>query len=178
MQCMKYEPTKQSEDTTQVIPHKKQGYRLENAERLVIIGKLIDELCSGYMSTYALSKKLRLSRQTIEAYRPIADKLIREKKLDRNVIRNLQVQRTYKLIEMLMDDLSKCQSIKERALIYNQIYKFSSHLALITGLNVETTVHVDPTKLVIIRANPNKKEVQANITEVDSGTVAGVTEVE
>lgn len=164
-------------ETNAVIPRKKQGQQLKNAERIVLISKIVDNLCQGYISTHALAKKLRVSAETINTYRVLADEIIRKQKLDRNVIRNLQVQRTYKLIEMLMDDLSRCQSIKERALIYNQIYKMSSHLSLITGLNVETTVHVDPTKLVIIRANPNKKEVQANITEVDSGTMPGVTEV-
>lgn len=49
--------------------------------------------------------------------------------------------------------------IKNTALLYNQIYKFSSHLAQITGLNIETHVNVDPTKLVIIRSNTKKSDV-------------------
>lgn len=130
---------------------------LKVAERNVLISKLIDHLCEGYISTNALAKKLRVSRGTIERYRPLADDIIAKTKLDRNVIRNLQVRRTYELIEMLMDDLKASSGAKDRSAYYNQIYKFSSHLALITGLNVETTVHIDPQKLVIIRANPNKK---------------------
>ena len=53
--------------------------------------------------------------------------------------------------------------------IYNSIYKFSSHLALITGLNVETHVTVDPTKLVIIRSGKPAKGSKS-IIEADEPT--------
>lgn len=129
------------------------------------------------MSTYALSKKLRLNRITVEAYRPLADNIIAKMKLDRNVIRNLQVRRTYELIEQLMVDLKASQSPKDRALYYNQIYKFSSHLALITGLNVETHVTVDPTKLVIIRANQRKKAQQFTDEPPEAETVNDIPEL-
>lgn len=150
---------------------------LVQAERQVLISKMLDFMTEGYYSTSLLAKKCKVARGTIEKYRPMVDEIISRQKIDRNAIRVLQIRRTYELIEQMIEDLRQCVGIKERALIYNQIYKMSSHLSLITGLNVETTVHVDPTKLVIIRANPNKKEVQANITEVDANTVAGVTEV-
>jgi hypothetical protein len=144
---------------------KKRGQQLVNAERLVLIGKLVDLLSNGYMSTWALSKKLKISHATIETYRPLADQLIAEHKFDRNVIRNLQVKRTYQIIEQLMIDLKSQKDVKARSLIYSSIYKFSSHLALITGLNIETHVNIDPTKLVIIRSNKTKKTDRVN--EVD-----------
>jgi hypothetical protein len=152
-------------DTTAVTAPKKPGEQLKTAERLVLVSKILDELSAGYMSTYALAKKLRTSKQTIDRYRPLADKIIAEQKLDRNVIRNLQIKRTYVLIEQLMEDLKASKEAKDRALYYNQIYKFSSHLALITGLNVETHVIADPTKLVIIRSKSNKKQTNSVIDD-------------
>jgi hypothetical protein len=152
----------------------KQGHRLVNTQRVVLIGKLIDVLCEGYHSTTSLSKKLNVSRDTIETYRPAADQAIAKLKLDRNVIRNLQVQRTYKLLEMLMGDLKGCTTVKEKTLIYNQIYKFSSHLALICGLNVETQVNVDQKQLVIIRANNGqKRQTPIEVREEESHNKQG-----
>lgn len=143
-------------DTLTRQPH---GQRLSNAKRLVVIGKLIDHLSESYYSTSELSRMTGLTRKMIDTYRPLADEIIGKQKLDRNVIRNLQVKRTYRIIEMLMNDLKTCESIKDKTLIYNQIAKFSSHLALITGLNIETHVNVDHQQLVIIRADNTKKPV-------------------
>lgn len=170
-------------ETELSITPKKRGQQLQNAERLIVIAKLVEELSNGYMSTYALSKKLRLNRATIEAYRPLADKLITETRLDRGVIRNLQVRRTYKLIEMLMDDLKKIDStpldvstkMATKSKIYSQIAKFSQHLALITGLNVETQVNVNPKQLVIIRAN-NHKRPKTDIIDQPSPESVSTTE--
>ena len=144
-------------ETAVMISPKKQGERLVNAERTVLISKLVDLLCEGYISTNSLSKKLKVSRDTIETYRPLADELIGKLKLDRNVIRNLQIRRTYELIEGLIGELKQAKTAKDKTLFYNQIYKFSSHLALITGLNVETHVNIDPQKLVIIRSSQPKQ---------------------
>lgn len=130
--------------------------QLTVAARNVLIAKLVDALTEGYLSTNALSKRLKVTRATVDRYRPLADELIGKFKVDRNVIRNLQIKRTYLIVEQLMKDLEKTKSVKERALVYSSIYKFSSHLALITGLNVETHVNIDPTKLVIIRSNQKK----------------------
>lgn len=138
------------------IVKRKRGQQLLNAERNVLISKLVDALCEGYSSTNSLAKRLEVDNSTIETYRPLADELIGKMKLDRNVIRNLQIRRTYELIEQLMKDLKQSTDIKSKSLIYGSIYKFSSHLALITGLNVETHVNIDPTKLVIIRSNKQK----------------------
>lgn len=129
------------------------------------------------MNTFALARECNVSRSTIERYRPLVDEIIAKTKIDRNVVRNLQIKRTYQLIEMLMDDLKGARDPKSRALYYNQIYKFSSHLALITGLNVETQVHIDPQKLVIIRSNTTHKSKNSDITEVDTSTSDGVTDV-
>lgn len=157
-------------DKTGIMPKKKRGQQLVNAERNVLISKLIDLMTEGYHSTNSLSKKLRVSRGTIENYKPLANELIAKMNFDRNTVRNLQIKRTYELIEQLIEDLKSIKldktnpqtlavSVKSRALIYSNIHKFNSHLALITGLNIETHVTLDPTKLVIIRAkNPSKGE--------------------
>lgn len=144
-------------ETPQDVAPRKRGTQLQNAERLVLIGKMVELMGDGYHSTNYLAKQLRVSRATIDAYRPLVDKIISDTKIDRGVVRNLQIKRTYQIIEQLMLDLKSSKDIKERALIYNSIYKFSSHLALITGLNVETHVNVDPTKLVIIRSGKPKR---------------------
>lgn len=144
-------------DNTLVLP--KKGQRLSNAQRLVAISKLAECLTESYYSTNELSKKTGLSRRTVDRYRPLVDDLIANQKIDRNVIRNLQVKRTYTIIEMLMKDLNKTKEDKLRQGYYNQIAKFSSHLALITGLNVETHVNVDQSQLVIIRADNSKKPI-------------------
>lgn len=133
--------------------------QLLNAERNVLISKMVDCLSEGYMTTNALSKKLKVSRPTIDSYRPIVDELIAKTKIDRNVILNLEIRRCYLIIEMLMDDLKMAVTAKDRALFYNQISKHSARLAQITGLNIETHVSVDPTKLVIIRSNERKNKI-------------------
>jgi hypothetical protein len=152
-------------DGSATLSKKSAGQQLTIAESNVLVAKMIDYLCEGFMSTNALSKKLRVSRGTVDRYRPLADDIIARQKIDRNVIRNLQVRRTYELIELLMTDLKASKDAKDRALYYNQIYKFSSHLALITGLNVETHVIADPTKLVIIRSKSNKKQTNSVIDD-------------
>lgn len=161
-------------DMTQQVSKKSRGQQLLIAERNVIISKMIDILCEGYTSTNAISKRLRIARGTVELYRPLVDEIIRKTKIDRNVVRNLQVRRTYELIEMLMNDLKATNKVAERAQLYNQIYKFSSHLAQITGINVETHVNIDHQKLVIIRSNTTKKpkkpiiDAAIEATEVDA----------
>lgn len=157
-------------DTSDGLAKRKQGQRLQNAQRNVLIGKLVDYLCEGYTSTYSLANKLGVDRSTIEAYRPLADELIGKMKLDRNVIRNLQVRRTYKIIESLMNDLTECEDIKEKMLVYNQIAKFSQHLALICGLNTEVQVTADASQLVIIRGSAKTagdKEQKSSIDVID-----------
>lgn len=172
--------TSRAMDLTQDIPKLKNGQRLINAQKLIIIGKLVEKLSEGYFSTYALSRQLKLSKDVINTYRPLADKLIADNTFDRNVIRNLQVKRTYQIIEQLMVDLKKTNKVGERALIYGSIYKFSSHLALITGLNVETHVNIDPTKLVIIRANQNKKKDRITDSDdlIEAATVKADNQLE
>jgi hypothetical protein len=151
------------------VTSKPNGGRLTNAKRTVLIAKMFDALSNGYMSTYALSKQLKVNRVTIDSYRPLVDELIGKQKIERNVIRNLQLKRTYNIIEMLMDDLKRSTDDKVRHGYYNQIAKFSQHLALITGLNIETQVNVDQHQLVIIRANNNKKPtVNEQIIEVEN----------
>ena len=156
---------------SEVIEKPKQGERLTNAQRSVITAKLVDYLSQGYYNTYQLSKMTHLSYKVVQTYRGLADKLITDRVLNRSNIRNLQITRTYNIIEKLMLDLKSCKSIKDKALIYNQIAKFSQHLALITGLNVETHVNVDHNQLVIVRADNNKKPEFLNETHNDQREV-------
>lgn len=145
--------------------------QLQIAERNVLIAKMVELLGEGYYSSGKLAEMLKVNRNTIESYRTLVDDIISKTKVDRGVIRNLQIQRTYKIIESLMEDLKVTEGVKERSLIYSSIYKFSSHLALITGLNVETHVTVDPTKLVIIRSNKQKntdRVIEAANTDIDT----------
>lgn len=137
----------------QVVEKKGRGRQLVNAEREVLIKALVDELSKGYYSSRHLSRTLGVSPSTIEKYRPLADDMIRRIKVDRNAVRSLQIGRVYSLVEGLMSDLQEAESIKEKQLVHNSIAKYFNHLALITGLNIETTVNVDAKPLVIIR-NP------------------------
>lgn len=153
---------------------RKRGQQLTIAERNVHIAKLMETMTEGYHSTAELARKTGLSRRTVDAYRPLVDQLIATTKIDRNAVRALQIKRTYTMIEMLMLDLKQASGYKERASYYSQIYKFSSHLALITGLNVETQVHVDAKKLVVIRSN-TRNEVANERDDVSEGQVIDVT---
>lgn len=152
-------------ENTLEIPKLKRGQQLVNAERMIVIAKLVEILSNGYMSSYAISKQLKITIEMVNTYRPLADKLIAENAFDRNVVRNLQVKRVYQLIEYLIQDLKTAKSIKDKVLIHSAIYKHSSHLALITGLNVETHVNIDPTKLVIIRSNQRREKDRTTVID-------------
>ncbi|SRR6266849_49929 len=140
-------------NSTITISKRKQGKQLVNAERTVLISKLVDALCNGYQSTTALANLLKVDRSTIDAYRPLADELIGKMKLDRNVIRNLQVQRLFRLVEGLMDDLKTETDKKYKLIIHDKIAKYCSLLASVTGINQEfTPTDEKGTRLVIVRA--------------------------
>lgn len=181
------------DNSTETAPLKR-GQQLTVAKRNVLISKMIDHMVEGYTSTNSLAKKLRVDRRTIDRYKPFADEIIGKSKFDRNAIRALQIRRTYTIIESLMDELKelnksytrkdergktvtyKASSVKERVAIYGQIFKFSSHLALITGLNVETQVHVDAKKLVIVRSS-TANQVENERADVPEGEVIDATGV-
>lgn len=132
---------------------RKRGEQLRNAERTVLITKLVDALCDGYQSNNALSNLLKVDVSTIQTYRPLADELIGKMKLDRNVIRNLQVQRLFRLVEGLMDDLKTETDKKYKLIIHDKIAKYCSLLASVTGINQEfTPTDEKGTRLVIVRA--------------------------
>ena len=148
---------------------RKRGEQMTIAARNVLIAKVLDYMSEGVMSTRELAKRTGVSRPTIDRIRPLVDEIIGRDKIDRNIIRNLQIRRTYELIEMLMNDLKLCQSIKERSIIYGNIFKFSSHLALITGLNIETQVNLDAKQLVVIR--PAKRDAREAETAPTDGAI-------
>lgn len=167
-------------DDSTVLTIKSNGKRLVNAERMVLVSKLMDFMSEGLYTDSELAKMTGTTRTTVARYKPFVDELIAKSKIDRNVIRNLQIRRTYTIIENLMIDLRSITEIKNKTLIYNQIYKFSSHLALITGLNVETHVTIDPTKLVIIRSNKTKtadRVVDVDAVESTDGKQGNPTDI-
>ena len=138
-------------ETTTETTKRKQGQQLLTAEKMSLTLKLVALLEQGFHSDNSLSKRLGVNTSTIRRYRPYADDIIRKTRLDRNVLRNLQVKRVYSLLDGLANDLERAESTREKHLIHSSIVKYCQHLALITGLNVETQLNIDPSKLVIIR---------------------------
>lgn len=171
----------------------KSGERLTDAKKLTVISKLAEYLSEGYYSTYYLSKMTGLSQKMINKYRPVADELIGKQKIDRNSIRNVEIRRTYKLIEDITKDLEKTEelfSIRDndaysdlnkkrdvmnrkvdiKSKLYGQLIKQAQHLAQVAGINVETHVNVDHQQLVIIRADGAKKKQVIELNE-DNSTI-------
>lgn len=140
-------------DNSIQLTKRKRGKRLVNAERMVLISKLIDALCQGYRSTNSLAIMLKVDRQTIERYRPFADEVIGKQKLDRNVIRNLEVQKLYSLTDTLIKSLNTETDKKYIMLTHDKIAKYTTILASVTGINQEfTPTDEKGTRLVIVRA--------------------------
>lgn len=165
-----------SMDTTYGLTKRKQGQRLVNAERDVLVAKLIDYLCQGYDTTLGLAKLLGCDRSTVDSMRPAAMALIGKMQLDRNALRNLQVRRVYMLVEGLIKDLATCDTVKEKSLVHSAIAKHHQHLALILGLNTEVQVHTGAQQLVIIRSEKqdgkNTTVVDGDVTTTIRGDVA------
>lgn len=163
----------------------KRGQQMTNTKRFVVIHKLLEYLSESYYTTGKLAKLTGLSYKTVETYRPFVDRLLAERRVDRNTVRNLQVNRTYKMIERMVLDLDDIEAhikdvgrkIQLKATIYGQIVKYSSHLALITGLNIETQVNVEQKQLVIIRAGNNSKP-RVDYLEAEIAKESGVIGME
>ena len=153
---------------------RKQGTRLTKVERQELLLGLIDALQSGYMSKLSLARKLNVSRQTIDSLMPEAEAVFATVTKDRNIIRNLQVQRTYAMIDRLagkLDNEEHLPTLKEELAIHDKIIKYGQHLALITGLNVETHINVDSKQLVIIRpATEPSKDATVSIKPAQLGS--------
>lgn len=155
-----------------VIRKRKNGERLTRQERDDLIIELVKCLQNGHTSTYELAQLLKISGPTVDRLRPMADKIIINTLPDRNTIRALEIQRTYRMIEKLslaFDGEKKYRpSHKMRMDISARILGFSKHLALITGLNVETKVNVNQKQLVITRAHPDAvKKALNNDTDIE-----------
>jgi hypothetical protein len=126
-------------------------YMETSTEKMVLTQRLVELLEQGFHSDNSLAQKLGVNTTTVRRYKPHANEIIRSIKIDRSVIRNLQIQRVYKLVDGLTYDLENAETAREKHLIHSSIVKYCQHLALITGLNVESMLNVDPQKLVIIR---------------------------
>lgn len=130
------------------------GQRLTKGERDQLLVDMVGLLQTGYATNRQLAATLHVNPKTAEKLRPLADQIIAQDTPDRNIIRNLSVRRATTMIERLvnkLDDLSLSDELK----VHDKIVKYSQHLALITGLNVETKINIDHKKLVITRAHPD-----------------------
>lgn len=155
--------------TTTLTDHRP-GQQMLAAERVEFVAKLVEIMLTGLYSDNKLAQMLKADRTTVNKYKPAALKLITAAKLDQSNIRALQVQRAYNRIERLTLELDdKHLTVKDRMAVHNQITKLEQHLALITGLNVETKINVDHKKLVIVRAHPDsiKKALGRKVIDVD-----------
>lgn len=140
---------------TGVIRKRKHGERLTKAERDDLIIELVKALQNGHTSTYELAKLLKVSGSTVDRLRPMADKVLLTTLPDRNTVRALEIQRTYRSMERLAMKLSNEKLALDSYLrIDKSMQGWSKHLALITGLNIETKVNVNQKQLVITRAHP------------------------
>lgn len=147
---------------------RKQGQQLTADEKADLLADLVEHMLKGFYSDNKLAQLCNVDRDTIRRYKGSASKIIASTRIDRNNIRALQIQRVYTRLEALNTELEdKKLTVKEKMAIHGQITKLEQHLALITGLNVETKVNVNQRKLVIVKAHPKavekaRKEAQAN----------------
>ena len=159
---------------TDKVVKKKPGQQLLNAERDVLIAKLVEALCNGHDTGRGLAKLLGVDTRTIASMRPLAEELIRNFKFDRSYVRNKQVKVVYKLVEGLIVELERPHTIKEISMLHSAIAKHHQHLALILGLNTEVQVHTGAQQLVIIRAS----QQDGNKTTVIDGEQVSNTQLD
>ena len=139
---------------------RKQGQQLLTTEKMALTMKLVELLEEGYFNDSSLAQRLGVNPTTVRRYRPHADRIIKSAILDRNVIRNLQIKRLFRLVDGLTNDLEKAETVHEKHKIHSSIIRYCQHLSQISGISVEVHLHNAPDKLVIIRP---PKIVQVNI---------------
>jgi len=129
--------------------------QMTSPERADLIASLVEHMLKGLYSDNKLAELCQVDRRTITRYKPAAIKIIGATKIDRANVRALQIQRVYTRLERLNAEFETEMTLKERMAVHGQITKLEQHLALITGLNVETKINVDHKQLVITRAHPS-----------------------
>ena len=144
-------------ETSDTPVKRKRGQQLVQAERNALITKLVNELSKGYQSSYMLSKKLKVSVETVDRYRTVADELIKRSIRDVGVIRNLEINNTYHWIEEETKKYYGTKNTDTQLKHLDRIIKLKAALANISGLNTEVRVNIDPQQLVIIRAAKDVK---------------------
>lgn len=137
------------------IARRKRGQRLSKAERDDLIIELVKHLAARYDNTHQLAKRFNVDETTIDRLRPVVDKIIANSIPDRNIIRSLEISRTYEMMGKLADMFEKAKPENSKLNITHAMLGWSKHMALITGLNVETKVNVNQKQLVITRAHPD-----------------------
>jgi hypothetical protein len=136
---------------------RKRGHQLLTDEKLKLTQDLVEVLQEGFYTDSALARKLNINQSTVKRYRPAAEGIIRSVKLDRSAIRNLQLQRSFKLVEGLVHDLEQAESTKEKRLIHSSIIKYFQHIGAIAGITTDSRVEITENRqLVIIRPSPTK----------------------
>ncbi|HVC36515.1 MAG TPA: hypothetical protein VNE40_03705 [Candidatus Dormibacteraeota bacterium] len=138
---------------------RKQGQQLLTHEKMSLTERIVEAMEQGTLSIHGLAIKLGVNTTTIKRYKPYADRIYNNVKLDRAFIRNLQINRTMRLIERLTIELDSCKTIREKTLLYNQLSKYYQHIALITGIVSDSHhTNINQKQLVIIRPALDKNE--------------------
>lgn len=132
------------------------GHKLTKREREELIIKLVDLLTTGYKTDSELAEQLQISRVTLNTLKPFADELLAVTADTQNVIRNQSIARVNRQIERITKHLEDGKlTFKEQMFAISTFTRLQSHLAMITGLNVETKINIDHKRLVVIRAHPD-----------------------
>lgn len=124
-----------------------------------MVERMADLLTMGVPSQRQMAIELNTTHTTIKKYLPLARQLLNAMVPNRDDYRAEHIARLRYLCRKAMDDLDKCEKPYERAHLYRVVGQFMGQLALVTGLNVETTVNVEAQPLVIIR-NPEAQQVK------------------
>jgi len=136
-----------------------QGQQLLTHEKMTLTERIVETMEQGTLSLHGLATKLGVNTTTIKRYKPYADRIYNNVKLDRTYIRNLQINRTMRLIERLTADLESCKTTREKTLVYNQLSKYYQHVAVISGIVSDAHhANVNQKQLVIIRPALDKNK--------------------
>jgi len=146
-------------ETSIRIVKRKQGQQLLTHEKMSLTERIVEAMEQGTLSIHGLATKLSVNTTTIKRYKPYSDHIYNNVKLDRTYNRNLQIERTMRIIERLTTDLETCKTIREKALIYNQICKYYQHVAVISGIVSDShQTNISQKQLVIIRPAKDKNK--------------------
>lgn len=161
------------------VGHKK--FLMSDKDKIDLTASIAALIASGMTSTAAIAKKTKYSQTTVAKYRDQAMDMLIQLTPQRESIRTLEQQRCYWMIEQLSNSLkfsSKSkQKLSDTVKLTDAILRWSTHLSHLSGLMAETNVHVDPTKLVIIRSGDSSVKPPKIVDAEEAQTVPGITVV-